>query len=138
MRIRKRSSEKSTFFPWEARGGVLRRLRLGRFRPFLLIAAFLAFVVMVGLGERSRAGVRLTRARLLFAHQVVTAYMAGSDGHCPETLEQAVAQRGLPRAPSDAWGHPLRLICPSTQGPDGYELMSDGPDGRPGGLDRIQ
>jgi general secretion pathway protein G len=40
--------------------------------------------------------------------------------------------------PSDAWGRPLRLICPSGRPGYEYELMSDGPDGEPGGLDRIE
>ena len=38
----------------------------------------------------------------------------------------------------DAWGKPVRLLCPGRRDPAGFELSSDGPDGLPGGLDRVQ
>ena len=38
----------------------------------------------------------------------------------------------------DAWGRPLRLLCPGFANPRGYDLMSDGPDGVLGGLDRVE
>ena len=34
-------------------------------------------------------------------------------------------------------GKPLRLSCPGAEHAR-YDLSSDGPDGRPGGLDRIE
>ena len=40
--------------------------------------------------------------------------------------------------PEDAWGRPLRLLCPGHDNPRRYDLMSDGPDGIFGGLDRVQ
>jgi general secretion pathway protein G len=40
--------------------------------------------------------------------------------------------------PVDAWGRPLRLTCPGRNDPTRYDLMSDGPDGELGGLDRVE
>jgi general secretion pathway protein G len=40
-------------------------------------------------------------------------------------------------APRDAWERPLRIQCPGRDRAR-YDLFSDGPDGLPGGLDRIE
>ncbi|HEX7603074.1 MAG TPA: type II secretion system protein GspG [Polyangiaceae bacterium] len=40
--------------------------------------------------------------------------------------------------PVDAWGHPLRITCPGRLDPKGFDVSSDGPDGLPGGLDRVE
>lgn len=135
---RRRSAEQRIFFPWEARGGAWRRLRLGRVRPLLLVAVLLGLVVMIGVRERRRAGVRQTRATLLDARAAVDGYMADHDGGCPAELDAVVSYGQFERAPRDAWGRPLRLVCPGRREGSSYELMSDGPDGKPGGLDRIE
>jgi len=131
--------QKRILFPWEGRGGGLRRfLRLGRLKPFLLVAAVLGVLVAIGARERKASGIRQTRATLLGARRVVDAYLADHDGGCPPTLG-AVAEFGrLDGVPRDAWGRPLRLVCPGRFAGASFELMSDGPDGEPGGLDRIE
>lgn len=135
MRTR-RWREQRIFFPWEGRGGIVRRLGLGRVRPILLGLAVIGLVVWVGMRERTRSGVRQTRAALLDARGRVDSYMAEHDGGCPPDL--SAVQFSKPEAPRDAWGRPLRLICPGKREGSLYELMSDGPDGKPGGLDRIE
>jgi general secretion pathway protein G len=134
---RRRLREPRIFFPWEGRGGLVRRLGLGRVRPVLLGLAVVGVVVWVGVRERNRSGVRQTRATLLDARRAVDAYMAEHDGGCPPDLGATVRFSSREAAPKDAWGRPLRLVCPGKREGSDYELMSDGPDGQPGGLDRI-
>jgi general secretion pathway protein G len=133
-----RASDKRIFFPWEGRGGLIRRLRLGRVRPVLLAFVAIAFVVAVGIRERRRAGVRQTQATLLGVRQAVDAYMAEHDGGCPAELTTVADYGNFKEVPRDAWGRPLRLVCPGRREGSAYELMSDGPDGKPAGLDRIE
>ena len=138
MRARRRSTERRIFFPWEGRRGLLLWLRIGRAWPFLIGALLLGFFLLVALRERRQAGIRQTRATLNSFRHAVDVYMADHDGGCPESLA-AVRQSGsLSEPPRDAWGKPLRLVCPARREGRRFELMSDGPDGKPGGLDRIE
>lgn len=138
MMRRRGAAESRIFFPWESRGGLLRRLRLGRVRPVLVALGLVAFVVVVAVRERRRAGIRQTRATLLDARAAVNAYMADHDGGCPSDLGAVAAYGRFAEAPRDAWGRSLRLTCPGKREGSAYELISDGPDGKPGGLDRIE
>lgn len=133
-----RVPERRIFFPWETAGGWVRRLGLGRVRPVLLVGAVLGVLVAIGLRERDRAGERQTRATLLTARAAVNRYLADHEGGCPSSLNELVRQGYAKKIPRDAWGRPLRLICPGTRDGSRYELMSDGADGQPGGLDRIE
>jgi general secretion pathway protein G len=96
-------SEKRSFFPWERRGGLIRRLGLYRLGPLLAACCLIGLLVLIVLRERRQAGIRRTRAVLL-----------------------------------DAWGQPLTLLCPGTEPGEAYRLISAGPDGIAGGLDRIE
>ncbi|HVZ33266.1 MAG TPA: type II secretion system protein GspG [Polyangiaceae bacterium] len=131
-------TDRSWFFPWERRGGLFRQLGLDRLRPLLGAALVLGFLGLLLARERTRAGVRRTHAILLDVRRAIDAYMAEHDGHCPPdfaALGGRMSSRGIPR---DAWGNPLTLICPGTEPGEAYELMSAGPDGIAGGLDRIE
>ena len=131
--------QKRIVFPWEGRSGGLRRfLRLGRLKPFLLIVLVLDGIVAIALRERKAAGVRQTRATLMGVRRNVDAYIADHDGGCPPTLTAALDVGRADGPPRDAWGRPLRLVCPGRFEGAPFELMSDGPDGEPGGLDRIE
>lgn len=133
-----RPRDQRIFFPWERRGGLVRRLGLGRFRLLGGGAAVVALLLVIGVRERERAGIRQTRANLLGARSAVERYLADHEGGCPESLgdlQRLGYTRGMP---SDAWGRPLRLVCPGAREGSPFELMSDGPDGRPGGLDRVE
>jgi len=132
------SHEPKILFPWEGRGGLRRFFRLGRLRPYIVILGALSFVTFVGARERRASGVRQTRATLIGARRAVDAYVADHDGGCPPSLEKAVEEAHVEGTPRDAWGRPLRLLCPGRWEGARYELMSDGPDGEPGGLDRIE
>lgn len=135
---RRRQSQQRILFPWDVRVGALRWLLVGRFRSVLTVGGLIGFVALVATRERSRSGERETRSALYDVRQAVDAYMAEHDGGCPATLEEVAvfAKRGVMRR--DAWGRPLRITCPGRQPGSVYELTSDGPDGVPGGLDRIE
>jgi general secretion pathway protein G len=137
MAFRKPSS-RTVYLPWERRGGIVRRLGLGRLRPFLFALLAVALLVVITVQEHQRAAQRATRAAILVARQAVDAYRADHEGRCPRALEELETTGYLATAPRDAWGHKLRLICPSRVEGVTYQIMSDGPDGEPGGLDRIE
>jgi hypothetical protein len=132
------NSSASIFFPWERRKGVARLLGTGRVRPVAIVLFSITFVVLVGSRERRQSGVRQTRATLLSLRRGVDAYMAENDGACPQNLEKVLDFTSAKKVPNDAWGNPFRLVCPARRQDERYELMSDGPDGKPGGLDRIE
>lgn len=134
----KRRRVSSIVLPWERRGGLLRRLGLGRFRPAILGILVLGLLVLIGYRDRQRTGERATRAALLVTSRAIDAYRADNEGRCPRRLEDLRTQGYLAELPHDAWGRPLRLTCPGRKDPTGYDLSSDGPDGEPGGLDRIE
>lgn len=134
----KRKRQSSIILPWERRGGLVRRLGLSRLRPFLFALGIVALLVLIGARERQRTGERATRASLLVAHRAITAFLADNEGKCPKQLDELRTSGYLAEIPKDAWGHPLRLTCPGRKDSHGYDLSSDGPDGEPGGLDRIE
>jgi len=139
MTTRARKSDRRIFFPWEGRGGLRRFIELGRIRPIALGAALIAFLISVGLHEHREAGIRRTRATLLGVRPAIEAYMADHEGKCPPALTALPEQYArFTQPPSDAWGKPLRLICPAERYGKSYVLESGGPDSVPGGLDRIQ
>ncbi len=136
MRLR-RNNERRIFFPWEGPVG-LRALGLGKARPVLLGLLVVGFVVWIGARERERAGIRQTRATLLDVREAMDHYLAENDGGCPKDLDQLLGHGSFKSVPTDAWGRRLRLVCPVDRPGYDYLLMSDGPDGKPGGLDRIE
>lgn len=136
---RRRSRDRSVFLPWERQGSVLRRLGLSRARPFVLGLLALGLLGLLFAHERHQARVRATRAVLLVARRGVDSFRADHDGACPKGgLDEVVAGGYLAQVPRDAWRQPLRLVCPARRPGKAYELLSDGPDGEPGGLDRVE
>lgn len=135
---RRRQREQTIFFPWERGGGFWRGTGMARARPFAAAACMALLLLLLGARERTRAGVRSTRATLGVVHAAIGAYQADHEGKCPPSLERLRVEGYLATPPIDAWGRPLRLVCPGRRDPSSYELMSDGPDGEYGGLDRIE
>ena len=137
--ILKREADRRILFPWEGRGGLRRFIELGRVRPIAGGALIIAILVTIGVHEHREAGIRRTRATLLGVRPAIEAYMADHDGGCPPALSVLPEQYArFKEPPTDAWGQRLRLICPAEQQGKSYVLESAGPDGVPGGLDRIQ
>ncbi|HEX4337876.1 MAG TPA: type II secretion system protein GspG [Polyangiaceae bacterium] len=133
-----RRPERHIFFPWEKRGGPLRRLRLDHTGPVLLAGGVILVVTLLGMHERRSSGIRRTRATILNVRESVDSYMADHDGGCPKGGLAGIGEyESKDVVPRDAWGRPLRLSCPGAEHAR-YDLFSDGPDGKPAGLDRIQ
>jgi general secretion pathway protein G len=126
------------YLPWERRRGLSRRLGLTRLRPFLLLLGAALLVMLLTMRERQRTGERATRAALLVVRRGLDAYRADHEGRCPRQLDELESTGYMTAVPKDAWGRPLRLVCPSRREGLAYDLSSDGPDGEPGGLDRIE
>lgn len=138
MARRRRPGEHAVYFPWERGIGALRGRGLARARPFLVALSMATVLLVLGARERKLAGIRSTRATLLSVRSALDEYRADHDGGCPPSLEALTAE-GYSRAQAvDAWQRPLRLTCPGRKDPEGYDLMSDGPDGEIGGLDRVE
>jgi general secretion pathway protein G len=138
MMMASRSRESKVFFPWERRRGLFGVL--GRARVRLVATALVALLVIVWIRAREerRAGVRATRATITTAHAAVSAFRADHNGACPKELGDLVAGSYAAEVPIDAWGRPLRLTCPGRRDVHGFDLASDGPDGVPYGLDRVE
>lgn len=135
---RRRTAESRIFFPWEQRGSLVRRLGLRRVRPVVVGGLLLTTVVVLGVRERRDAGIRKTRATLTSVSSALNHYLAENGGRCPQRFSELRPYRPGADVPVDAWGHPLRLVCPSPRGDLPFLLSSDGPDGLAGGLDRIE
>jgi general secretion pathway protein G len=107
-------------------------------RSILTVGATVAFVSLIAVRERERSGLRQTRTAIFDMRRAIERYMAEHEGACPPNLESVapfVKREGIRK---DAWQRPLELLCPGKRAGLAYELMSDGPDGVPGGLDRIE
>ena len=114
-------------------------IEAARFQPAgrgIVVAMLL--VVVIGLRERETAGQRRTRAIMADVGAALDRYLAEHEGQCPQKFAQLLPYGHFKDVPRDAWGNPLRLTCPSPRGDLPYQLSSDGPDGKPGGLDRIE
>lgn len=135
----RRYRERNVFLPWEAQGSLLRRLGLSRARPFVVLSILLLGFGLLVARERRQARIRSTHATILVARRGIDAYRADSGGECPKKgLEELVSRGYLRTLPHDAWGRPLQLVCPARHQGRAYELYSDGPDGEPEGLDRVE
>jgi len=97
----------------------------------------IAILVLAG-RERRKAGTRQTRAMLQETERAVEAYMAEHDGGCPTSAQDIAAHLKHQVLGHDAWGQPPRVTCPNRETGIGFEVVSDGPDRIPGGLDRVE
>ncbi len=131
-------SELRVLFPWEKRRGIFGTLVRARVRLILAVVLVVALLYVVHRREARAAEVRTTRATLTTAILAVHAYRADHGGGCPRGLHDLVAGGYAQDEPVDAWGRPLRLVCPGRKDTAGFDLSSDGPDGLPGGLDRVE
>jgi general secretion pathway protein G len=136
-----RRFESRVFFPWERKRGLLGFVGRARVRIVLFAIATIVVLVVIHRREEHAAAVRSTRATITTASRAVASWRADHGEHgtkCPADLLDVVRAGYARELPIDAWGHPLRLECPSRRGGVDFDLSSDGPDGIYGGLDRVQ
>jgi general secretion pathway protein G len=133
-----RRNELKVFFPWERRKGVFGILGRARVRLVAAAVVVVLLIVWIRAREEKAAAVRATRATMDGAYRSVTAYRADNAGACPKDFAELVTKAYAREVPVDAWGRPLRLTCPGRRDPLSFEISSDGPDGVPGGLDRVE
>ena len=133
----KRSASR-VFFPWERKRGLFGVLSRARARIVLGVAVVLLLIFVVRRREESAAATRATRASLSTAGRALSSYRAEHGGSCPRELGELVAGGYAYDLPVDAWGRPLRFACPGRKDSKGIDVWSDGPDGLPGGLDRVE
>ena len=136
--VKRKAREQTIFFPWERPGSFIKRLGLSRARIAVAFAFFVGLLVLLGVRERHTIGVRLTRATIGTVAKGVDKYRADHDGQGPKDIADLKKEGYIAFDPVDAWGRPLRLLCPGFSRTRGYDLMSDGPDGAFGGLDRVE
>jgi general secretion pathway protein G len=130
--------EPTVFFPWERRLGLRALLGRTRARQALVGVSVVTALVLLNRREHRESEVRATRATITMAMQAVAAWRADHDRTCPTSLADLVSAGYLHRVPRDAWGRPLRVVCPGRKDPRGFDVSSDGPDGEPGGPDRVE
>ena len=130
--------EPKVFFPWEKRRGVRSLFARSRVRQALFVAAGVLALAFLRERDERAADVRSTRAAITTTINAVAAWRADHDRACPGSLADVVSGGYLHRVPRDAWGRALRVTCPGRTDPHGFDVSSDGPDGEPGGRDRVE
>ncbi len=133
-----RRDEPKVFFPWERRRGLGSVFRRARARQILALACALGVFAFLRNIERRTSAIRATRATITTTESAVAAWRADHDRACPGSLGDLVSAGYVAEVPRDAWDHPLRMTCPGRKDPRGFDVSSDGPDGLPGGLDRVE
>ncbi len=130
--------EPRVFFPWERRRGVRSLFMRARGRQALLVVGAAGGIWVLSGLERSASQVRQTRAEITNTVTAVGAWRADHERGCPGSLVDLVSGGYLSELPRDAWGRPLRVSCPGRKDPRGFDVSSDGADGEPRGLDRVE
>jgi general secretion pathway protein G len=130
--------EPKVFFPWEKRHGLRGLLGRGRARQGLILAITAIVLLLLRRREVQAGQVRSTRATIGATIRAVATFRADHERACPASLAELVSGGYLHQVPRDAWGRPLRVTCPGRKDPRGFDVSSDGPDGEPWGLDRVE
>jgi general secretion pathway protein G len=133
-----RRDEPRVFFPWERRRGLGSVFRRARARQVFAILCGVGAFTFLRQVELRTSAIRETRASITTAESAVAAWRADHDHACPGSLADLVAAGYVTDLPRDAWNRPLRMTCPGRKDPRGFDVSSDGPDGQPGGLDRVE
>lgn len=116
--------------------------RAPEFRRWAALGGLGLAVVVVVLAmdarEEHAADARVTRSAIGVVFDATMAFRADHEGGCPPDSRALYAAGYTKTLVADAWGRPLRIICPGRKDPRGFDVVSDGPDGEPLGLDRVE
>ena len=133
-----RTTQTRVFFPWERRRGLAGFLLRARGRLSLGVLLAIVLLIVIVKRERHASALRATRASITDTTRAVAAYRAANGGKCPASIDDVARGGYLLDVPIDGWSRPLRLVCPGRKDPKGFDVVSDGPDGEPFGLDRVE
>ncbi len=122
------------YLPWENERGVRGLYAPSRIAKILFLVLTAVAAVWIWRREEERAAVRATRASITTLWHATRSYRADHQGECPRELSDLVAAGYVHRVPFDAWGNAFRLECKAEL----VSVVSDGPDGLPYGLDRVE
>jgi general secretion pathway protein G len=136
--VRGRRHEPRVFFPWERRRGVRSLFMRARGRQALLVVCGITGFAVLSHIEHGSAKTRATRTEITSTINAISAWRADHDRACPGSLADLVSGGYLSELPRDAWGRLLRVSCPGRRDPRGFDVSSDGADGEPRGLDRVE
>ena len=140
-RRRKNKRAPSLPLPWERRRGTWQALfEKRRLTATFGLVFFLVTTYALGTLAAKDANVRHTRAKITAAHHAMAAFRL-REGRCPRSLDELMrgpsGEQYLHRAPTDAWGKPLRIECPHPVYPQDQLIFSAGPDGKFGTDDNV-
>jgi general secretion pathway protein G len=121
MIFRRRRAETNVYLPWERKRGIAGRFARTRSRQVIGVVIMIGAALLLRRREEQHASVRATRASLTTAYREVGAFRADHAGECPKLWSDLVAQGYARRAPIDAWGRPLRMVCPGRRDPKGFD-----------------
>jgi general secretion pathway protein G len=130
--------QSSVVFPWEQKTSWLGSLGRARVRTFVIFGFVVGSLAWLRHREERAAAIRASRAAIDTASRAVFAFRGERQGACPKTWRDVVGAGYLRDVVNDGWGHPLRLVCPGRKDAKSFEVLSDGPDGLPYGLDRVE
>ncbi len=100
-----------------------------RVGSFVSVVAGLYFL---GIRDEARAATTASRAS---ASQMVYRYRMRHGGICPRDLALVVREASRLELPTDGWGRPFTLRCPSLSASRDFDLLSVDPDQRATGFD---
>ncbi len=116
------------------------------------IIVILAGAVSLQLRNQSRNARRARALQDIKTLETAIDLYAADNGNPPTTQQGLAALLSKPgsapvptnwngpyikRTPIDPWGNPYEYISPGQLNPDGYDVISYGEDGRPGGTDEF-
>jgi general secretion pathway protein G len=136
--VRSRRNEPKVFFPWERRRGLRSLFVRARGGQALVVVCVVVGFWALSHRERKASEVRATRTEITSTIRAIGAWRADHDRACPGSLADLVSGGYLTELPRDAWGRLLRVSCPGRKDPRGFDVSSDGADGEPRGLDRVE
>ncbi len=132
--IRKRRTQSAIVLPWESRSLWFGPRSLFRQSKVLLGSIALGLVwIWAWCAYREAERVRETQLTIAEVKNVILNFRQQM-GRCPHNVSEllAPARSNLIRLryqPTDAWGKPLKMICPGHFHRESVDVVSAGPDG---------
>jgi type II secretory pathway pseudopilin PulG len=107
-----------------------------------MLVLALVGLLMAAIAYRLRHGdiegrIQIARMQIRDLEAMVFRHRLGNNSECP-SIQQWLEDKTLKSEPKDPWGHLLTVVCPGEHVEGGADIVSPGPDGRPGTKDDIE